>query len=32
MYDAYCAVKQSEVAASSGVELEQLCARYAQIY
>ena len=32
MYDAYAAVKRAEVAAATGVELEELCLRYAAIY
>ncbi len=32
MYDAYLAVKRSEVEAAEGSDLPELCARYAQIY
>ena len=32
MYDAYIAVKQAELDAAAGVELEELCERYGSIY
>ena len=32
MYDAYVSVKQAELAAADGAELEELCERYAAIY
>jgi glutamine synthetase len=32
MYEAYMAVKRSEVEAASNMDLEELCGRYAQIY
>jgi glutamine synthetase len=32
MYDAYVAVKRSEVEAAEGVDQAELCARYGRIY
>jgi hypothetical protein len=32
LYDAYAAVKRAEIEAAAGVELDELCERYASIY
>jgi glutamine synthetase len=32
LYDAYMAVKRSELEAMSGLELDEVCRRYAEIY